>query len=114
MNTHLNVTDLLNNLRPLMERYGVRTSPRQFYDAVNIHFHAAESNMYDEIHRDMWQSLPRQFTLQTNDCLPYPKESLRVLDIGSGTGISTELFLRTALGSSRERGAPFGYIARNA
>ena len=99
MDTHLNETDLLNNLRPLMEKYGVRCSPRQFYDTVNIRFHAAESKMYDEVHRDMWQSLPRQFALLTNDCLPYPQKSLRVLDIGSGTGLSTELFLRTALGS---------------
>jgi 2-polyprenyl-3-methyl-5-hydroxy-6-metoxy-1,4-benzoquinol methylase len=99
MNTHLNETDLLNNLRPLMEKYGVRCSPRHFYDAVNIHFHAAESKMYDEVHRDMWQSLPRQFALLTNDCVPYPQKSLRVLDIGSGTGLSTELFLGTALGS---------------
>jgi 2-polyprenyl-3-methyl-5-hydroxy-6-metoxy-1,4-benzoquinol methylase len=91
--------DLLDSLRPLMEKYGARCTPKEFYDAVNLHFHAAESSVYDEIHREMWKILPLQFALLTDDCLPVPQKTLRVLDVGSGTGLSAELFLKTNLGS---------------
>jgi ubiquinone/menaquinone biosynthesis C-methylase UbiE len=92
--------DLLGSLIPLMRRYGVRCSPLEFYELVNVHFHAAESLVYDEIHRGMWQSLPRQFELLTDDCAAVaPKGKLRVLDIGCGTGLSAEFFLKTRLGS---------------
>ena len=92
--------DLIGNLVPIMKKYGVRCSPIEFYDAVNLHFHAAESRVYDEIHKNMWQALPRQFELLTEDCAAVaPKGKLRVLDVGCGTGLSAELFLRTRLGS---------------
>jgi len=99
MDTVPDETTLLARLHPLMEKYGVRISPSEFYQAVNLHFHAAESRVYDNVHREMWQVLPRQFALLTDDCLPAQMTGLRVLDIGSGTGLSAELFLQTALGS---------------
>lgn len=99
MDTLSNEYNPLEEIRPLMKKYGVRCTPQQFYDAVNRHFHAAESVVYDEIHREMWQTLPCQFALLTADCLPVPQKALRVLDIGSGTGLSAELFLQTTLGS---------------
>lgn len=99
MDAQAHQLDLLDSLYPLLEKYGVSCTPKQFYDAVNLHFHAAKSCVYDEIHRDMWQTLPHQFALLTNDCLPVPNSNLRVLDVGSGTGLSAELFLKTALGS---------------
>jgi ubiquinone/menaquinone biosynthesis C-methylase UbiE len=93
--------DVFGSLVPLMKKYGVRCSSSEFYELVNLHFHAAESLVYDEIHRGMWQSLPRQFELLTDDCaVVEPKGRLRVLDIGCGTGLSAELFLKTRLGSA--------------
>ena len=32
--------DMIGNLIPIMKKYGVRCSPHEFYDAVNVHFHA--------------------------------------------------------------------------
>src|SRR5690348_15317061 len=63
-------SNLLSNLSPIMKRYGVRCSPTEFYEAVNLHFHAAESRVYDDVHQDMWRALPRQFELLTEDCVP--------------------------------------------
>jgi SAM-dependent methyltransferase len=92
--------DVFGSLVPLMKKYGVPCSPSEFYELVNLHFHAAESLVYDEVHRGMWQSLPRQFELLTDDCAVIaPKGKLRVLDIGCGTGLSAEFFLKTRLGS---------------
>lgn len=82
-----------------MEEYGAGGTPKEFYDAVSLHFHAAESLVYDNVHREMWQTLPRQFSLLIGDCLPVSQETLRVLDVGSGTGLSAQLFLDTTLGS---------------
>src|SRR5258706_9372315 len=91
---------LFDSLTPLIRKYGVRCSAPEFYEHVNLHFHAAESLVYDEVHRGMWQSLPRQFELLTKDCADVaPKGKLRVLDIGCGTGLSADFFLKTPLGS---------------
>jgi 2-polyprenyl-3-methyl-5-hydroxy-6-metoxy-1,4-benzoquinol methylase len=85
-----------------MEKYGVQCTPKEFYEAVNVHFHAAESLVYDQVHRDMWKALPQQFSLLTDDCLSATKKPLRVLDIGCGTGLSAQLFLDTTLGHQTE------------
>lgn len=80
-------------------RYNVQCSVQQFQEIVNVVFHDMEAEVYDEIHQDMWLSLPRQFELLTSDALPFASgNELRMLDIGSGTGLSTKLFLRTELG----------------
>src|ERR1700726_1933862 len=94
--------EVMNSLMPILKRYGVRCSPSEFYEQVNLHFHAAESAVYDEVHRDMWdETLPLQFKLLTSDCTAIaPKGKLRVLDIGCGTGLSAEAFLKTSLGSA--------------
>jgi SAM-dependent methyltransferase len=55
--------------------------------------------VYDEIHQDMWTSLPQQLDLlasEIRDTLPHGP--LRVLDIGCGTGLSSDLLLRSAIG----------------
>jgi ubiquinone/menaquinone biosynthesis C-methylase UbiE len=92
--------ELLAGLVSIMQRYDVRCSPSEFYEQVNLHFHAAESFVYDEIHRHVWETLPRQFELLTDDCATVAqKGKLRVLDVGCGTGLSAEAFLKTSLGS---------------
>lgn len=90
----------LNVLSPLISRYGVTCSLEEFQEAVNIVFHDMESSLYDEVHTDMWESLPSQFQLLANDIASAnPATELRLLDIGSGTGLSTAQLLETTLGS---------------
>ena len=85
---------------PILEKHGSSVSVEEFHRQVNIHFHAAESRVYDRVHREMWDSLLPQFQLLAQDILPFtsPARNLRVLDIGCGTGLSTDLLLKTALG----------------
>jgi 2-polyprenyl-3-methyl-5-hydroxy-6-metoxy-1,4-benzoquinol methylase len=89
----------LDCLLPLMRAKGVTISPARFHDIVNVTFHRFESRHYDTVHREMWDVLPAQFELLTNDLLDRPlPESLDLLDIGCGTGLSSELLLATPLG----------------
>jgi SAM-dependent methyltransferase len=84
----------------IMKRCGATCSPEDFHAAVNVTFHKWESRVYDQLHRDMWESLPEQFVLLVAD---YQKtvsglsESLHVLDVGCGTGLASDCLLRTDL-----------------
>src|SRR5688500_17700531 len=88
-----------------MESKGVTIGAEEFHRAVNLAFHAAESQHYDALHRSMWESLPQQFALLAGDLhasgvrpsADGPSD-LTLLDIGCGTGLSSELLLRTAAG----------------
>lgn len=91
----------LDCLLPLMESKGVRLSPQEFHQMVNLAFHAFESRVYDESHQDMSKSLPRQMELLSSDLLTRGAkipDSLTALDIGCGTGLGSELLLQTELG----------------
>ena len=91
----------LTVLKPLLARYGVQCSLEVFHSTVNRVFHDVEATVYDEVHHDLWQSLPQQFVLLASDVLKCgPQKPLRLLDIGCGTGLSTDLLLRTSLGPS--------------
>lgn len=86
----------------IMRRYGARCSPEEFHSAVNVTFHDFESQVYNAIHGDMWQSLPREFSLLAEDCLrryPSAPPKMRVLDIGAGTGLASDCLQKTAFGS---------------
>jgi 2-polyprenyl-3-methyl-5-hydroxy-6-metoxy-1,4-benzoquinol methylase len=91
----------LEVLIPLMRAKGVKIAPADFHATVNLVFHKFESRHYDRIHRNMWESLPRQFGLLVDDYLRrhLPKTGLSVLDVGCGTGLSSELLTQTRLGS---------------
>src|SRR5689334_18584067 len=83
----------------IMGRHGVRCTAEEFHSAVNITFHKLESEQYDELHHDMWESLPRQVSLLAEDCLRGGMpESIRMLDIGCGTGLATDSLLKSPLG----------------
>ncbi|HLW76722.1 MAG TPA: class I SAM-dependent methyltransferase [Bryobacteraceae bacterium] len=83
----------------IMRKNGIAGDPRAFHAAVNVCFHQFESEVYDDVHQDMWRSLPAQVELLANDCLRGgAPERIRMLDIGCGTGLATDLLLRTALG----------------
>lgn len=87
-------------IRPILEQHGTSTSVEEFHRQVNLHFHAVESRVYDSVHSEMWDSLPPQFQLLAQDVLPVlpSTRNLRVLDIGCGTGLSTDLLLKSPLG----------------
>lgn len=92
----------LSLIEPVMRRVGVTLAPEEFHDRVNIIFHRYESRSYDQIHQNMWKSLPQQFDLLVADfwaTRPQMDRPLAALDIGCGTGLATELMLRTPLGS---------------
>jgi SAM-dependent methyltransferase len=84
-----------------MDRHGVRCSPEEFHQSVNVVFHNFESEIYDQEHRSMWESLPRQFELLVGDWLdrdPHAPEEISLLDIGCGTGLASDCLLKTAIG----------------
>jgi 2-polyprenyl-3-methyl-5-hydroxy-6-metoxy-1,4-benzoquinol methylase len=89
-------------LRPIMARCQSTWNEKDFHSAVNVTFHKYESLNYDKAHQDMWQSLPRQFELLSQDLLSAAGSSLpdtlSVLDIGCGTGLAPTCLLGTPLG----------------
>jgi SAM-dependent methyltransferase len=103
---HTTTSNVYDVLRPLMSRLGVTASAPEFHDAVNVAFHEFESECYDEIHRSMWESLPTQFGLVSDDVFEVAQglgDDLVMLDVGCGTGLATELLLRTPLGKKVRR-----------
>ncbi len=88
----------LTSLLPLIRKTRSPLSPSEFHKTVNVVFHDVEAGHYDLVHEDMWQSLGRQFNLLAGDLLPFVPDRIRLLDIGCGTGLSTELLLQTGLG----------------
>jgi 2-polyprenyl-3-methyl-5-hydroxy-6-metoxy-1,4-benzoquinol methylase len=88
-------------IREIMRRRGSPLTVDEFHNAVNVTFHEFESEQYDHGHQNMWQSLPEQFELLSDDILrggfEVPPE-LRLLDIGCGTGLATDCLLKTGLG----------------
>jgi 2-polyprenyl-3-methyl-5-hydroxy-6-metoxy-1,4-benzoquinol methylase len=88
-------------LLPLMQAKAVTLAPEEFHQLVNLTYHRFEAGIYDEDHREMWESLPIQFDLLTRDVLAHgkgPGENLRVLDVGCGTGMGSAQILQTVLG----------------
>ena len=87
----------------ICSRHGVRCSTAEFHAAVNVAFHRFESEHYDELHQDMWRSLPKQVQLLAEDCLEAgAPERIRMLDIGCGTGLATDSLLKSPLGARVE------------
>jgi SAM-dependent methyltransferase len=86
-----------------MTRRGVRRPAAEFQSSVNVVFHRYESAVYDSFHRNMWESLPCQFSLFAEDSRkvwnPFP-EQIRLLDIGCGTGLASDSLLKSCLGPS--------------
>jgi len=92
--------DALAPIYPVMQKYGVTLSPKEFHRVVNLVFHKAESAVYDIVHRCMWESLPQQYELLMTDyerAGGLLKNGLVLLDVGCGTGLASELLLRNRL-----------------
>lgn len=94
--------DPFGPIRSLMSSKQVQVDASEFHAAVNEVFHAFEAPVYDEVHRDMWRSLPVQFELLSNDFLDRETSrtapQISLLDAGCGTGLATDLLLRSPLG----------------
>ncbi len=92
----------LENLQPLMSKRGVKVSQEVFHKAVNTIFHDVESKYYDTLHHDMDSSLQEQVDLLADDILkviaPNVPGQFILLDVGCGTGMSTDKLLKTRLG----------------
>lgn len=89
-----------NQLIPLMKKKGCFLSPENFHERVNIVFHDHESLIYDKIHADLKNSLQEQIDLLISDLLNYrdfSEKSFRVLDVGCGTGLSSEYLLNSQI-----------------
>jgi len=88
------------NLIPLIKKTGSTLAPEKFQERINIVFHDFESAHYDSMHTDMSNSLQEQVNLLVNDVLASKKienNKLSLLDIGCGTGLSTEFVLKSDL-----------------
>lgn len=86
----------------VMSSHGVTLDPPAFFAAVNRAFHGCGAQSYDTLNLHMWQSLPEHFQTLVSDFLqqyPPPNHKMTALDIGCGTGLSSELLLQTRLGA---------------
>ncbi len=93
------MNDPLAPIELIVREHNIKLSPAEFHAAVNVCFHRFESEVYDEIHRDMWDSLPKQVELLAADCLRGSvPETIHMLDIGCGTGLATDSLMRSPLG----------------
>jgi SAM-dependent methyltransferase len=97
----LSTQEALRPLAEIMTRHGATCTLAEFHSAVNVTFHEFESEVYDQEHADMWNSVPREVQLLVSDCLESATElpsNLHLLDIGCGTGLASQCLLWTELG----------------
>jgi ubiquinone/menaquinone biosynthesis C-methylase UbiE len=91
----------LDNLIPLMSQKGSKLTKEEFHNAVNTVFHDVESKYYDALHHGMDSSLQEQFDLLADDIvktIPNVPSQCILLDVGCGTGMSTDKLLKSSLG----------------
>ena len=90
-------------LLPLLKLKSHLSDVEEFHGKVNVVFHDIESLYYDQIHKEMWESLPQQFArILDSDLLKAleKKQNLTMLDIGCGTGLASDLMLKNKIGQS--------------
>jgi hypothetical protein len=68
------MNDPLAPVEEIMRRHNVRSTAAEFHAAVNVCFHRFESEVYDQLHRGMWESLAPQVenksACSTSDAAP--------------------------------------------
>lgn len=85
----------LNNLRGLLNAKSNLKDIVKFHSSINIIFHNVEAKYYDRLHSEMWDSLQPIYNAFVEDIYIEEHHSLKVLDIGCGTGLSTKMLLNT-------------------
>ncbi|NMH29482.1 class I SAM-dependent DNA methyltransferase [Flavobacterium silvaticum] len=92
----------LDSILPLIAKTQSSFSPEEFHHAVNVTFHNIEAESYDTLHAGMWESLFEQIDLLSSDAMGATNtgDNLKMLDVGCGTGLSSQLLLRTKLGNT--------------
>lgn len=97
--------DSLKCLEPLMLEKAAIRDLIHFHHSINTIYHDIESSYYDSLHREMWDSLQLQYNRLAKkalDKINLPTAKLSLLDIGAGTGLSTEFLLNTELANCIE------------
>lgn len=92
---------IYSTLNALINKTGSKLSPEEFQEIINVTFHDIEANYYDSIHEDMWESLQEQIDLLIEDICHsgrFNSKNLRLLDIGCGTGLGTQILLNSKIG----------------
>lgn len=89
-------SDLLH-LVPLIESKSNLKDLSLFHKSVNIVFHDIEAKYYDQLHAEMWDSLQPVYDSFVNDLPLSELKNLKILDIGCGTGLSTQMLINTPL-----------------
>ena len=74
-------------LRPIMEGCGCSLSPRDFYWAVNLAFHSAESKYYEREHAGMIAAMAEKWSLLLEPLRARAGKSIHWLDVGCGPGV---------------------------
>jgi len=89
------------SLIPLIKKTKSSLTPEQFQERVNVIFHNHEAAVYDMMHQNMWGSLQEQIDLLIHDLFLNNNipNHLKLLDIGCGTGLSSQMLLTSKLGS---------------
>lgn len=94
------------HLLPLIKKSGSPLTPEGFHEKINVIFHDHEADHYDVMHNNMWQSLQEQIDLLVGDLFDSGVEvgqKLSLLDIGCGTGLSSQILINSKLGSHIEK-----------
>ncbi|HTH81502.1 MAG TPA: class I SAM-dependent methyltransferase [Mucilaginibacter sp.] len=96
----MSTQNALHSLQPLINEKSLIKDADEFNRLVNVIFHDHEAAQYDEVHSEMWKSLPQQYDLIANDIVKLikPKQQFSLLDVGCGTGLATQMLLDTILG----------------
>jgi ubiquinone/menaquinone biosynthesis C-methylase UbiE len=90
------------SLLPLIREKSNICDPEKFQSLINVIFHDYEARDYDRLHSEMWQNLPQQFKFISADISSFfteKNDGLKLLDIGCGTALATDLLLKTQIGS---------------
>jgi 2-polyprenyl-3-methyl-5-hydroxy-6-metoxy-1,4-benzoquinol methylase len=74
-------------LRPIMNACGTSLPPRDFYWAVNLAFHTAESQRYEREHAHMIAAMPQKWDRLLQPLRERTASSIRWLDVGCGPGV---------------------------
>jgi len=90
------------SLYPLLKSSKSKMNVEQFHEKINVIFHDHEAAFYDALHTDMWESLQEQINLLVDDVTAVATigNNASLLDIGCGTGLSTQLLLQSKLGEA--------------